>query len=44
MKARTLIVLLTLGLLLAPLAANAQPLGKVSRIGILAGSAHDLTW
>jgi putative tryptophan/tyrosine transport system substrate-binding protein len=39
-----LFITLALGLLLVPLAANAQPMGKVSRIGILAGSSHDLTW
>src|SRR4029453_12162130 len=40
MTARTLIVALTLSLLMAPYAVEAQQPAKVSRIGILAGSAQ----
>ena len=38
MRVVALIVILTLGLLLAPLAAEAQPAGKVYRVGFLGGA------
>jgi hypothetical protein len=40
MKAFALIVMLALGLLVAPLAANAQQPGKVYRIGFLSTDPH----
>lgn len=48
MKATAFLVLLALGLLLAPLAADAQPLPKVPRIGVLSSfsltaESHKLT-
>ena len=41
MTALLLIVALTLSLLVSPYAIEAQQAGKVYRIGVLAGSAHD---
>jgi putative tryptophan/tyrosine transport system substrate-binding protein len=41
MKATVLLAALVLGLLMVPCVATAQPPGKVSRIGILAGSSQD---
>ena len=42
MTALTLIVALTLSIFVVPRASDAQQLGKVSRIGILAGSVHEV--
>src|SRR5262245_45119356 len=42
MKATTLLILLVLGLFVAPLAAEAQQSGQVYRIGILAGSSQGI--
>src|SRR5437667_5490115 len=37
-----LLVVLTLSFVLAPLAAEAQPAGKIPRIGVLSGTPNDM--
>jgi putative ABC transport system substrate-binding protein len=39
-----LIITLALGIFVAPLAAHAQPVGKIPRIGILGGNDMEVTF